>query len=217
MLDYDGNTHASLKGRYLMRRFHGVLLLSVAVFAIAAACNQAAPPPAPPQESPFRPTATIKDIMDSIVDPSADVLWESVATIVSAKGVEERRPKTDEEWANVRRNAIRLLEASNLLIMDGRHVAKAGEKSENPGIELEPEQMEKLMTDDRASFLKLARGLYDAAVPALKAIDAKNAEGLLDAGEGIDMACESCHLKYWYPLDLQAQKAKEGAGSVKKS
>ena len=42
------------------------------------------------------------------------------------------------------------------------------------------------MTEDRASFLKLAHGLYDAALPALKAIDAKNAERSLDAGEGID-------------------------------
>ena len=201
-----------------MRRFHWFLLLSVSVFVIAAACNQPAPPstPAAAAESPYRPTATIKDIMDSIVDPSADVLWESVATIVSAKGTEERRPKTDEEWANVRRNAIRLVEATNLLIMEGRHVAKPGEKSENPGIELEPEQMEKLMTDDRATFLKMAKGLYDAAMPALKAIDARNAEGLLDAGEGIDNACEQCHLKYWYPLDQQAAKAAEGAGSVKK-
>ena len=197
-----------------MRRFHWLLLLSVSVFAVAVACNSPAPPPA--QESPLRPTATIKDIMDSLVDPSADVLWESVATIVSAKGTEERRPKTDEEWANVRRNAIRLLEATNLLAMEGRHVAKPGEKSENPGIELEPEQMEKLMTEDRASFLKLAHGLYDAALPALKAIDARNADGLLDAGEGIDNACEQCHLKYWYPLQEQAQKAKEGAASPRK-
>jgi len=51
---------------------------------------------------------------------------------------------------------------------------------------------------------------------ALKAIDAKNVMGLLDAGEGIDNACENCHLKYWYPLSKQAEKAKEGAGSVKK-
>jgi hypothetical protein len=34
----------------------------------------------------FRPTATVKDIMTSIVDPSADVLWNSVATIVTATG-----------------------------------------------------------------------------------------------------------------------------------
>lgn len=196
-----------------MRRFHWLLAVSVSVFAIAAGCNKPAPPP--PQESPFRPTASIQDIMDGIVDPSADGLWESVATIVSAKGTEERRPKTDEEWKTQRHNAIRLLEGSNLLLMEGRRVANPGTKSENPGIELEPEQMEKLMAEDRASFVKLARGLYDATLPALKAIDAKNADGLLDAGEGIDQACEACHLKYWYPLSLQAEKAKEGAASPK--
>ena len=198
-----------------MRRFHWLFLLTAAVFLVAA-CNN--PPtvqaPAAPQ---FRLTASIKDIMDSIVDPSADVLWESVATIVSAKGTEERRPRTDEEWANVRRNAIRLLEATNLLVMEGRHVAKPGEKSENPGIELEPEQMEKLINDDRAAFIKFAQGLHDAAMPALKSIDDKNAEGLLDAGELIDNACENCHLKYWYPNTAQAEEAKKsGAANPKK-
>jgi hypothetical protein len=199
-----------------MRRFHWLFLLTVTVFIIGA-CNSTQPPPAAPAGPPFRLTASIKDIMDSIVDPSADVLWESVATIVSAKGTEERRPRTDEEWATVRRNAVRLVEATNLLIMDGRHVAKPGEKSENPGIELEPEQMEKLINDDRAAFIKFAQGLHDAAMPALKAIDAKNAEGLLDAGELIDNACENCHLKYWYPNQNAAEAAKQsGAANPKK-
>ena len=200
-----------------MRRFHWLVLMGVTAFVIAACSNAASPPAAATASGGPEKIATIKDIMDAVVDPAADVLWESVATIVSAAGTEERRPRTDEDWANVRRNAIRLVEGPNLLVMEGRHVARSGEKSENPGIELEPEQMEKLINDDRASFIKLARGLQDAANVALKAIDAKSAEGLLDAGETIDTACENCHLKYWYPLDLQAQKAKEGAGSVKKS
>jgi hypothetical protein len=200
-----------------MRRFHWLLVLSVSAF-IVAACNSTPTVQAPAAGPPFRTTASIKDIMDSLVDPSADVLWESVATIVSAKGTEERRPKTDEEWANVRRNAIRLIEATNLLIMEGRHVAKPGEKSENPGIELEPEQMEKLINEDRAAFVKFAQGLHDAAMPALKSIDDKNADGLLDAGELIDNACENCHLKYWYPNTAQAEEAKKsGAANPKKS
>ena len=36
-------------------------------------------------------------------------------------------------------------------------------------------------------------------IVALKAIDAKDTEGLSSAGGDIDMACESCHTKYWYP------------------
>jgi len=161
----------------------------------------------PPVE--YRPTTTVKDIMDSIVDPSADVLWESVVTIISAAGTEERRPHTDEEWLNVRRHAVQLIEATNLLLIPDRHVARTGEKAENPKVELGPEEIERLINGDRQAWTNFARGLHDAAVPALTAIDAKNAEGLLEAGGKIDMACESCHLKYWYPPSRQAEFARK--------
>jgi len=42
-------------------------------------------------------------------------------------------------------------------------------------------------------------GLQDAGSAALKAIEARDAEALSNAGETIDAACEHCHLKYWYP------------------
>ena len=138
--------------------------------------------------------------MDSVVDPSSDYLWESVATIVTKKGTEERRPRTDEDWKQARRRAIALIEGTNLLVMEGRLVAKPGEKSENPGIELGPEEIKAVIDSDRASFIKFAHALHDAGTKALAAIDAKNADGLSDAGETIDEACEQCHLKYWYPL-----------------
>jgi hypothetical protein len=194
-----------------MRRFQWLVLFSVSVFAIAACGRTQQPPP-----SSLQPEATIKDIMDSMVDPSADVLWESVATIVTAAGTEERQPKTDDDWKNVHRHAVILVEATNLLKMDGRHVAKPKEKSENPGIELEPEEMEKLIVNDRQAFTKFAQALHDAALPALRATEARSPQALLDAGEAIDTACENCHLKYWYPLDAQADKAKQGAANPRK-
>jgi hypothetical protein len=195
-----------------MRRISSLFTVAAVAAFLAVACNKAQPS----QDSAFRPTSTIKDLMDSEVDPSADALWDSVATIVSAAGIEEKQPKTPEEWTEVRRRAITLVEATNLLMMEGRHVAKPGEKAENEEVELGPDEIEKLINDDRATWIKNAHALNDAAMVALKAIDAKNAQGLLDAGEGIDTACENCHLKYWYPLSKQAEKAKEGAGSVKK-
>ena len=155
----------------------------------------------------YRTTATIKDIMDSMVDPGADYIWESVETIVSAKGVEEKAPHTDEEWKEVRRRAIMLLEATNLLQIPGRHVAKPGEKAEDPKVELGPEQIEELINKDRASWIKHAHGLHDATVEALKAIDAKDAEKLQDVGAGIDEACEKCHLQYWYPNEKRPAEA----------
>ena len=177
-----------------MRRYLLALALSVPIL-VASGCGtrEAPPPPA------YRPIATIKDIMDSIVDPQADVLWNSVATIISVTGTEEREPRTDEEWAAVRRAAIQVVEATNLLRIPGRQVARPGEKSENPRIELHPETIQKLIAEDPTTWTKLVDGLHDAALPALKAIDAKNAKGLFDAGDNLDKACESCHQHYWYP------------------
>src|SRR5262245_58075898 len=80
---------------------------------------------------------TIKDLMDAIVDPSADDLWNAVATVVDQKeGTIEHVPKTDEDWANVRRAAVRIIEGSNLLMVQGRETAPPGTKSATPGVEL---------------------------------------------------------------------------------
>ena len=142
--------------------------------------------------------------MDAIVDPSADVLWDSVVTIISAAGTEEKQPRTEEEWLKVRRSAVQLIEATNLLLIPGRHVARPGEKAENEKVELGPEEIETLINGDRQAWTNLAHGLHDAAVPALRAIDAKSVEGLFEAGGKIDTACENCHLRYWYPPSKQA-------------
>src|SRR6185436_2971034 len=143
----------------------GALLL----FTSCAPQEQAKTEPPQPQPE-YRTTATIKDIMDSMVDPGADFIWESVQTVVSAKGVDNRAPRTDEEWKEVRRHAIMLIEATNLLQMPGRHVAKPGEKAEDPKVELGPEQIEDLIAKDRASWIKHAGALHDATLLSLNAI-----------------------------------------------
>jgi hypothetical protein len=180
-----------------------LLLLCLCLFLVfvslvsASACRGQQPASNPQPE--YSPTATIKDIMDAIVDPSADVVWESVQTIVTPAGVDERQPRTDEEWAAVRRGAIRVVEGTNLLMMPGRHVARPHEKSETPGVELEPEEIEANINKDRAQWNKLAKGLYDTSMEALKAIEAKDVNALIDIGGRMDMSCENCHMTYWYP------------------
>jgi hypothetical protein len=180
-----------------------------------AGCNASQPQPQapPPAQADYRTTATVKDIMDALVDPGSDYIWDSVETVVSAKGTEEKAPHTDEDWKQVRNHAIMLLEATNLLQIPGRHVAKAGEKAEDPKVELSPDQIEDSINKDRASWINYAHGLHDATLEAFKAIEAKDAEGLLNAGDGIDNACEKCHLQYWYPNE----KRPESLESQKKS
>jgi hypothetical protein len=43
---------------------------------------------------------TIKDLMDSIVDPSADVVWGAVGTVVDQDGAHETFRRRREEWLN---------------------------------------------------------------------------------------------------------------------
>jgi plastocyanin len=190
------------------------VLLSLLILA-ATACNRREE--RSPQ-SEFRPTATVKDIMTSIIDPEADVVWNAVATIVSLTGTEEREPRTDEEWTAVRRSALQLVEATNLLRIPGRQVARPGEKSENPRIELHPETIQKLIAEDPITWTKLVDRLHDAAVPALRAAEAKDAKGLFDAGEHLEHACEACHQQYWYPpAHASAWKHEGGAAPAEDS
>lgn len=151
----------------------------------------------PPPE--YRTTATVKDIMDSVVDPNADYLFASVSTVVTAKGVVEKAPQTDDDWKEMRRHAIALMEATNSLQIPGRPVAQPGERSENPQIELGPEVIKTLIDSDRASWIKHAHSLHDATTAMMKAIAARNAEQVAAAGDIIDKACEGCHKQYWYP------------------
>src|SRR5262245_42790548 len=193
-------------------KMQGALAVAVLLFLSLTGCTQQSKP-AEQVQAEYRTTATIKDIMDSMGDPGADFLWGAVETIISAEGTKEKAPRTDEEWKDVRRHAIMLLEATNLLQIPGRHVAKPGEKADDPKVELGPEQIEELINKDRASWIKHAHGLHDATMDALKAIEAKDTEKLLDLGNAIDEACEKCHLQYWYPNETRPDQAPSQKGA----
>jgi len=174
------------------------LLLLCTILLIAVGNNSASQAPSQGKDI-YRPVATIKDIMVTMVDPSADYMWEAISTQISPAGIVQRRPQSDKEWTELRKQTLLLIEATNLLSMPGRPVTKAGEKSKNPPIELEPEQIEVLLGRDWAGWVNLSQGLRDVAVQALVAVDARDVSGFLDAGARIDQACENCHVKYWYP------------------
>lgn len=165
-------------------------MLCLALVVLAAACQK---------QPPYVVTATIKDLMLSIVDTNADVVWQSVSAVSNEHGLTETRPQTDEDWAKVRHGAMALAEASNLLMMPGRSVARPGEKSETPGIELEPHEMDALIAKDRDAFYKRAGALREAALEVLAAVDKKDADKVFEVGEHIERACEGCHSHYWYP------------------
>jgi hypothetical protein len=145
------------------------------------------------------PVQTIKYIMDSMVDPSAEALWDSVASYATLKHVEQKAPHNEADWNELRRRASTLSIAARLLVVPDRPVAEPGDKSRNPRIELSPEQIETLINNDRSAWTALVHGLQTSAVLVLKAIDKKDLEGLRAANDGLNRTCEECHQKYWYP------------------
>ncbi len=122
-------------------------------------------------DTPLVPVATVKQIMGGIVAPAATVIFESVSTTVSEKGVEEKAPASEEEWAAVGNSAAALAEAGNLLMMEGRAV-------------------------DRGDWIKMSQAMIDAGRQNLKAVEAKSADGILDAGAVLNTSCDDCHQRY---------------------
>lgn len=157
--------------------------------------------PAAPAASPLKPIAGVQDVMAGMIDPAADFLWESVSTTVEQGKTVEKQPRTDAEWAEVRRQAIVLAEGANLIMMDGRHVVKEGSHLEDHGTpgNLTAEESEQAIAADRGTFIAFAQALRDVGASMLAAADARNPQGITDAGDTMDQVCEGCHLKFWYP------------------
>lgn len=160
-------------------------------------------------ESAYRPTATIKDIMNSFIDPSANDIWNSVAVTVDLEGVHESFPQTDDDWDAVHRSAVSLLEGTNLLLIPGRTVAEPGARSENPDTELEPSDIQELIDMDFDNWTQRAHRLHDVASQTLTSIEARDTAGFSESVNALDRACEGCHLDYWYPNDEAARQAYE--------
>ena len=169
-------------------------------------CGQP-PAAAPITEAPvFTPVLSVKELMEHIVDPIADWIFDAAVVDVSEKGIVETKPLTDEDWLKVERGALILAESANLLKMP-RTMVPAGDKSlshEPGGPELTPAEIEAKVKKDPAAWNQHADRLRAAALESLKIIKARDSEGLFTAGDTIDKACEGCHLEYWYPGDKKA-------------
>lgn len=136
--------------------------------------------------------------MQDMVDPSADGVWNAVETDAGPDGVWVRQPRDSEQWQEVRRAAISLMESSNLLMIDGRRVGRIEFPAEADGA-LDSTHIEELIAAQRSTFNAFAAALRETTATALAAIDARDPAQLVVAGGNIDQVCEACHLKFWYP------------------
>jgi hypothetical protein len=152
-------------------------------------------PAAPPLS---QPVASLQEIMQSVIDPSADGIWSAVETETTLAGETERKPRSTEEWLDVRRAAILLVESANLLVIEGRHAGAHAFPAEAAGA-LDSTQIDALITARRKEFNAFAVALRTVSRSALAAIDARDPVRLMSAGGALDQVCESCHVAFWYP------------------
>ncbi len=181
-----------------------------------AASQLAAQQPAPtnPVADTSTPNPTVKTVMDIMVNPSGEFLFQSIADIADEHGITHKAPKTAREWEAVRHH---------LKGVDGRpgtsrHARPQGRCSRDsvpkPARENQPEQVQRLIDAQHSDFVRRAERLGHAAAVGLKAADAQDKDALFAAITEIDKACESCHLHYWYPNDVRAHQAAKEEGGI---
>jgi hypothetical protein len=110
-------------------------------------------------------------LMETVMDPIADVYWGAVGTVIDDTGEHELSPKTAEEWDEVRRAGVIIAESGNLLMMPSR-------------------------AKDGGEWMQAARHLVDTAEAAIRAAEARDRQAVFDRGAEMYDACVACHVKY---------------------
>lgn len=141
-----------------------VTVVGMVLACAAAGCAQQPDPP------PFKPTASVLQLMEGPIAHAAEVYWGSVSTIVDKDGIHENFPQNDEEWEAVWAAGITIGESGNSLMLSGR-----GRDEE---------------------WMRLSSLLVDAGMEAADAAESKDPEKVLEVGERVYNVCTECHMKY---------------------
>ncbi len=142
---------------------------SMVIGVCLAACS---PPDSTVKDEPkFAATLSIQELMHWVLEPAAEVIWDSAGFVITREGERDLTPTTDEHWAQVMSAAATLAESGNLLMLPGR----------SPG----------------ADWEEYSRGLVNASRLGLEAALARDGKALFDAGGRIYQVCRACHNQYW--------------------
>ena len=141
-----------------------VTVVGMVLAGAAAGCAQQ------PDTPPFKPTASVLQLMEGPIAHAAEVYWGSVSTIVDKDGIHENFPQNDEEWEAVWAAGITIGESGNSLMLSGR-----GRDEE---------------------WMRLSSLLVDAGMEAADAAESKDPEKVLEVGERVYNVCTECHMKY---------------------
>ena len=117
------------------------------------------------------PVASIKQIMNGIVMPNANVIYNSVGSTITGTKVEEFAPRNDKEWEAVGDSAAAIVESGDMLLVGDRLL-------------------------DKREWLSYTQRFVAAGKAVLAAANEKKPEGVLAAGGDLNETCDACHDKY---------------------
>jgi hypothetical protein len=171
------------------------------------ACSSPRPAAPPPPAAPvMKPIVSVKELMRYDIDPVADFVFDAVTYDATLNGVVDTYPKTDEDWERVMIGAVSLAENVYLLKVP-RPWAPMGDVNNSTGPnppELSPTQIQAKYDKDPVLWDAKIEALRNAALEVKGIAERRDAKALFEASADIDMACENCHLEYWYPGDRAA-------------
>jgi hypothetical protein len=135
----------------MQRVWIAALILTIGKLASAQASSES-----------FPATATMKQLMVDLIHPASN----DILLFVNRGATNDEK-----EWASVRRGAVTLSEAGNLLMLRGR-------------------------ARDQGEWMKDAKMLADAGAAAYKAAQAKDTKALAALADQLDASCTNCHKQY---------------------
>ena len=152
------------------------------LLVILAGCAPAPQKPAAQAQPEFKGVVPINDIMVSVVDHNAHLLW-NVADPKMA-------PKTDQDWHNLEHAATTLAASGNMILIPGP-----------------PKEDQEWVKDPR--WQKHAQDLTNAGLRALMAVDKRDLKALEAAGDDLVVTCEACHKDFKPALPTHIAKPSE--------
>jgi hypothetical protein len=147
------------------------LILLVGGFLAACSAPDETQTAATADEPAYNTSLDVTQIMNLVLEPASDILWDSGGWVLDASGYEELYPTTDEGWAYVRAQAAVIVESGNMLALPGR-------------------------AEDNDAWMIYAEGLSEAGILAMEAAASQNEDDFFQAGAQLYSVCTACHQAY---------------------
>jgi hypothetical protein len=113
-----------------------------------------------------------QQLMAQVVQPTAEVFWDSVQYISDETGQHEILPETDEDWQRTRTAAATITEMGNLM-------------------------MTPVYAEGRgADWIEFSRGLVQVGLQAEQAAANRDVDAVFEVGGTIYSVCSACHQAY---------------------